>query len=162
MSGKTTKLDVKPEFYKMMADRLHEQGWDSVRHFTLSNQRTLGLSTETTRRVFVKCDYKGLEPYTIANVMLHLNFTRAEIRTALKVSTTDDLMWRLIGDEDERLHLAPHENALIDMLRVVARHDTNIYNTVQSLVSSVASAHRVDVSEYSRRITKATAKARKG
>lgn len=158
MSGKATKLTVNEELLSILRNRLEDEGWDSIRNFTISNQKTMCISVETTRRVFgfMTTDHKGIEAYTLANVMLHLNFSRTQIRDALKQYTNDNLMWRLIGGEDERAGLYAQEECLINMLRIIETKSQDIYYIIANLVSTISQSLNIDVSDYVKRISKYT------
>ena len=106
---------------------------------------------------------KGLESYTLANVMMALNFTRSEIREILKKYTSDKLMWRLIGSDDERSGLTTQENAILEMMRALVAKNADIYKTVCRMLESIAGAYSMDLSDQARRILSTGAKkGRKG
>lgn len=156
MSGKSTKLEVGGDIYRMLTDKLADEGWTSVRHFTLANQKTMGLSTETTRRVFTACEYKGIEPFTIANVMLHLNFSRQEIKEALQTYTSDNIMWKLIGDEEEPL--TGQEKILLGMIRELAEKHPDVYQSVATTLAVLGGAYGLDLSAQLKRVKSKTKK----
>lgn len=159
MSGKMEKLRIDDEFYAMMRNKLEDEGWTSARHFTLGAK--LPFSSETTRRVFVKCDYKSLEASTLATVMLFLNFTRTEIREALRTFTSDNIIWRLIGIEGDSASLTSEENAMLEMVRLVAEHDHTVFIVLAGILSSLAVAHHVDLSEQLKRVKRMDVKDRR-
>lgn len=152
MAGKSEKLVVKQQMYEIFRDKLEKEGWNSIRHFTMAKQSSMKLTSETTRRLFIECDYKSFEASTVANVALHLNFTRLEIKDILQKYTNDTLIWRLIGDDGESL--STDEASIISMLRKVAAKSNDIYHSVAMVIGTMADGLGIDVSEEIGRLRK--------
>lgn len=98
---KEQEKTINSELYKVMYDKLIEQGWENVRRFT--DASGVPYSLETTRRLFNECTYKGIAPATIAVIARYLGFTPTEIRGLLKEYTTDEEIWPMIGVGENQL-----------------------------------------------------------
>lgn len=93
--------EIDSQLYKIMHDKMLEQGWENVRRFTEASG--VPFSLETTRRLFNECTYKGIAPATIAIIARYLGFSTAEIRNLLREYTTDEEIWPMIGVDDGKL-----------------------------------------------------------
>lgn len=153
MSGKSggSKIKIDAGLYKILSDKMRDEGWANCRQFTLGTK--IPLSVETTRRAFDPCEHKGLEALTIAMIAAHLNFTSAEIAHLLKTYTTDDFLWKLIqvgGGES----LTPMEACVLAACRVIMAVGPSAIAMLASQLEMVASAVGCDVSQYTGNLKK--------
>ena len=148
MSGKITgrRLEVKPELYTIMHNRLKDRGWDSIRQFAINNYRTIGLSPDSVNRAFTHNPFKGLEPFNLVKIMYHLDYTRQEIVDLLKTYTDDTVMVNILGDPDGvSMDFNPAECAIVATIRAIRDKAPDICMMLGSMLQTVAKAHGVDI-----------------
>jgi len=158
VSGKPTgtKLLVNEDFYNLMSNRLREMGWDSVRHFVLGSK--LPFSCETAGRVFKPNPYKGIEAYTVAIVAMYLEYSLVEIKHILQTFTNDTLICQLIGDAGEGANISKEELGLLEILHPLSQQNPDIYRSVGDMVTPIARAMGIDITESVKKLGRATIK----
>lgn len=154
MSGKPvgSKLQIDDQLYNILCARLRAMGWDSTRHFVLGSK--LPFSAETAGRAFKHNEYKGIEAYTLAVVMLYLEYTRTEIKEMLETYTNDDLVVRLINCGGDDSAISRNELALIEAVRPIAEKDPSLFNQLAGTLRSLAVAYGLDISDALKRMTR--------
>jgi hypothetical protein len=150
MSGKQTgrRLEIQDELHDILSRRLSEK-WDSVRHFTLTHMRTMGLSPETVRRAFKADPLKGIEAHTLAIIMHHLDYSRDEIVELLRTYTSDTIISGMMmgGPAATEMELTPEESTFLAVARRIKERVPDLYINLAQSLKPLATAYQINAPE---------------
>lgn len=141
------KKSVKTELYKIMLDRMHAEGWENIRQFTVGSR--VPFSLETVRRMFSECDYKNISPPTVAVIARHLGFKTNEIKDILKDYTDDEEFWRMIGETSP---LTADQEAIVGVFDAFMSAGGEATATFFSQIDLVAKMYNVDIADQMDRL----------
>lgn len=135
---------TKKAFFKMMNDRLHQEGWETVTQFTAKSK--IPYTVETVRRAFTDCGHKQLSADTLAIILRYLSCSRQEIRQILKTYTDDKEIIELIGDDGSQ-ELTPDQQAWLDIYNKLYAQNPSFATQLAQPLEWIASLASVDISK---------------